>query len=143
MKMREFSCTGKITEKGQLSMYMGELNAFFSKHKGKRVIAKFYVAPMGTSEALKGYYFHVVVPSFRQALYETGVRKTDEQTEIWLREISPVTYESIIDISTGKYSNRIKEISELDNAELVEHIEHLKQIAAEEFNLYIEEPNAL
>ena len=43
-------------------MYMGELNEFFKGWKGSRIIARFIVAPHGSSEALKGYYFNYVVP---------------------------------------------------------------------------------
>ena len=68
---------------------------------------------------------------------------TDEQTETRLRELSPVMYEQTPDINTGKYETRLRTISELSNAELIEHIEHLKQIAAENYNLYIDDPRSI
>ena len=40
----------------------------------------------------------------------------------------------------GKYLRILRSVSDLDNSELIEHIETLKQIAAEEFSLYIEDP---
>ena len=143
MKKREITATGKIDNNGGLKMYMGELNQFFSMHKGSRIMARFIVASPGSSEALKGYYFNYVVPTFRTGIWEAGERLTDEQTETRLRELSPVMYEQTPDINTGKYETRLRTISELSNAELIEHIEHLKQIAAENYNLYIDDPRSI
>ena len=143
MKKREITATGKIDNNGGLKMYMGELNQFYSMHKGSRIIARFIVASPGSSEALKGYYFNYVVPTFRTGIWEAGERLTDEQTETRLRELSPVMYEQTPDINTGKYETRLRTISELSNAELIEHIEHLKQIAAENYNLYIDDPRSI
>lgn len=53
-----------INNNGGLAMYMGELNEFFKGWKGSRIIARFIVASPGSSEALKGYYFNYVVPTF-------------------------------------------------------------------------------
>lgn len=140
MKKREITATGTINNNGGLVMYMGEVNDFFRQHKGSRIIARFIVSKPGSSEALKGYYFNYVVPTFKQAIWESGERKTEEQTELFLRELSPIIYEQTPNIETGKYETRLRSISELSNAELVEHIETLKQIAATEFNCYIDDP---
>lgn len=143
MKKREITATGMINSKGGLQMYMGELNQFFSMHRGSRIIARFTVASPGSSEALKGYYFNYVVPTFRSGIWEAGERLTEEQTERRLRELSQVMYEQTPDINTGKYETRLRTIAELSNAELIEHIEHLKQIAAEEYNTFIDDPKTI
>lgn len=140
---KSFSLTGTINNKGRLLMYMDEINSFFALHKGCRVIANFHIASKGSSAALKGYYFNCVVPSFKSAFWENGERLTDEQTEKRLREMSPIMYEQNADLDTGKYNTRIKSVAELSNAELVEHIETLKQIAAEDFSIYIEDPKTI
>lgn len=124
-------------------MYMGELNAFFKEWKGARIIARFSVASPGSSEALKGYYFNYVVPTFKQAIWDSGERKTEEQTERFLRELSPVMYEQTPDVETGQYETRLREIRELSNAELIEHIDTLKQIAAEEYSVFIDDPRTI
>lgn len=124
-------------------MYMGELNAFFKEWKGARIVARFSVASPGSSEALKGYYFNYVVPTFKQAIWDFGERKTEEQTERFLRELSPVMYEQTPDVKTGRYETRLREIRELSNAELIEHIDTLKQIAAEEYSVFIDDPRTL
>lgn len=143
MKKREITATGMINNKGCLQMYMGELNQFFAMHRGNRIIARFTVASPGSSEALKGYYFNYVVPTFRSGIWDAGERLTEEQTERRLRELSPVMYEQTADIATGKYETRLRTIAELSNAELIEHIEHLKQIAAEEYSIYIDDPRSI
>jgi len=142
MRKREITATGMINNNGGLQMYFGELNQFFAMHKGSRIIARFTVASPGSSEALKGYYFNYVVPTFRSGIWEAGERLTEEQTERRLRELSPVMYEQIPNIETGEYETRLRKISELSNAELIEHIEHLKQIAAEEYSIFIDDPKS-
>ena len=124
-------------------MYMGELNEFFKGWKGSRIIARFIVASPGSSEALKGYYFNYVVPTFKHAIWEAGERLTEEQTERRLREFSPIMYEQTPNIDTGKYETRLRTIAELSNAELIEHIKFLKQLASEEYYLYIADPNEM
>ena len=143
MKKREITATGMINNNGGLQMYMGELNQFFAMHKGCRIIARFSLASPGSSEALKGYYFNCVVPTFRTGIWEAGERLTEEQTERRLREFSPVMHEQTPDINTGKYETRLRTIAELSNAELIEHIEFLKQLASEEYCLYIADPNEI
>lgn len=143
MKKREITATGTINNNGVLAMYMGELNEFFKGWKGSRIIARFIVASPGSSEALKGYYFNYVVPTFKHAIWEAGERLTEEQTERRLREFSPIMYEQTPNIDTGKYETRLRTIAELSNAELIEHIEFLKQLASEEYYLYIADPNEM
>ena len=143
MKKREITATGTINNNGGLAMYMGELNEFFKGWKGSRIIARFIVASPGSSEALKGYYFNYVVPTFKHAIWEAGERLTEEQTERRLREFSPIMYEQTPNIDTGKYETRLRTIAELSYAELIEHIEFLKQLASEEYYLYIADPNEM
>lgn len=143
MKKRKISVTGKIDNNGNLRMYMDELKQFFRMHKGCRVIAKFMIESQGSSEALKGYYYNCVVPSFQEGMWEAGERLTEEEAEIKMRELSPIMLEQEFNNNTGKCTTRLREISELSNAELVEYIDHLRQIAAEEFSIYIEDPQSI
>lgn len=143
MKRREITATGTINNNGGLAIYMGELKAFFKEWKGARIVARFSVASPGSSEALKGYYFNYVVPTFKQAIWDSGERKTEEHTERFLRELSPVMYEQTPDVETGQYETRLREIRELSNAELIEHIDTLKQIAAEEYSVFIDDPRTI
>lgn len=143
MKRRDISATGTINANGGLVMYMGELNAFFAQHKGERIVARFVVAPVGSSEALKGYYFHYVVPTILKGFWDTGDRKTEEQTERFLRDLSPLCHEETVNEETGEYNHRLREIRELSNSELIEHIDCIRQFAAEELNVYVDDPQTL
>ena len=143
MKRRKIAVTGTIDNNGNLRMYMDELKQFFKMHKGCRVIAKFMIESQGSSEALKGYYYNCVVPSFQEGMWDAGERLTEEDAEIKMRELSPIMLEQEYNEETGKYTTRLREISELSNAELVEYIDHLKQIAAEEYSIYIEDPQSI
>ena len=143
MKRRKIAVTGTIDNNGNLRMYMDELKQFFRMHKGCRVIVKFMVESLGSSEALKGYYYNCVVPSFQEGMWDAGERLTEEDAEIKMRELSPIMLEQEYNEETGKYTTRLREISELSNAELVEYIDHLKQIAAEEYSIYIEDPQSI
>ena len=143
MKRRKIAVTGTIDNNGNLRMYMDELKQFFRMHKGCRVIVKFMVESLGSSEALKGYYYNCVVPSFQEGMWDAGERLTEEDAEIKMRELSPIMLEQEFNEETGKYTTRLREISELSNAELVEYIDHLKQIAAEEYSIYIEDPQSI
>ena len=143
MKKREVTATGTINNNGGLAMYMGDVNDFFRQHKGSRIIARFVVSKPGSSEALKGYYFNYVVPTFKQAIWESGERKTEEQTELFLRELSPVMYAEKGNEDTGEYSHELRKIADLSNYELIEHIDFLKQLASEEYYFYIADPNEM
>lgn len=143
MKKREIAATGTINNNGGLAMYMGEVNDFFKSWKGSRIVARFIVASPGSSEALKGYYFNYVVPTFKQAIWESGERKTEEQTELFLRELSPVMYAEKVNEDTGEYSHELRTVADLSNAELIEHIDFLKQLASEEYYFYIADPNEM
>lgn len=143
MKVREITICGQVTSEGRVALYMQALNDFTKRWKNTRVVATFKVFNPGTSAALRGYYYNYVVPTMKRALWENGDRKTDEQTEAWLREMSPIMYHQEVDEITGRYTTTIREISNLDNAELIEHIETIKQLAAEDFNTYIDDPNTI
>ena len=143
MKQHEINIAGLVDKNGRLSMYMEELNDFTKKWKGMKVVATFRVYKPGTSAALRGYYYNAVVPTMKRAFWSSGERYTDEQTERILRRYSPIMHKQQADINTGKYSDELRKISDLDNSELIEHIETIKQLAAEQFSVYIEDPNTI
>ena len=143
MKQHEINVAGRVDSYGRLNMYMEELKEFTKKWKDSKVVATFRIYQPGTSAALRVYYFNAVVPTMKRAFWDAGERYTDEQTERILREYSPIMHQQQADPDTGKYNDEIREIKDLDNSELIEHIETIKQIAAEEFNVYIEDPNTI
>lgn len=143
MRKRQITATGKIDNVGRLNMYMEEIKDFFRQWKGRRIFARFTIVEPEGSDALRGYYYHCIVPQMQQAIWDAGERLTEEQTERRLRSLSPVMYIEQVDEQTGRYTYELKEIKDLSNAELVEHIDTIKQLAAEEYNLFIEDPRIL
>lgn len=139
----EIIVSGMVNKDGKLAMYMAELNDFMRKRKNEMVIARFKTYKKGSSSALRGYYFNYVVPRMKMALWQSGDRKTDSQTEEYLRSISPVTISQEANEETGDYRTEIRRISDLDNRELIEHIEFIKQMAAEEYSVYIDDPSSI
>lgn len=140
MRKREIDASGKVTTEGKLALYMGEVNDFLRGWKNARIVVRFIVSNPETSEPLKAYYFHYIVPTMQRAIWESGDRKTESETEKFLRELSPIMQDQTPNIESGTYENRLRGICELSNAEFVEHIDILKQIAAEEYNTFIDDP---
>ena len=140
MKAREKSVFAKINNEGRL-MTPPDLREFLNQWKESRVVVRFEILSEKPSEALKGYYFHCVVPTMKTALWESGERKNEKETEQWLREMSPITKQCGWRDDT--WVATIRETAELNNAEFVEHIEFIRQMAAEEFAVYIEEPQTI
>lgn len=143
MKQRQINISGKVDKNGKLNMFMGELNEFLSQWKNSKLIVQFKVYQPGTSEAIRGYYFNKVVPDFRRAMWESGERLTEEQTEKQIRELCPIMWHELAEEKTGKYTAELREIADLDNQEMVNYIEHLKDIAAIEYNFFIDDPETL
>lgn len=141
MKQKKITIPGKVTKDGKLSIYMGELNEFMKNNAGRNIIAEFTVLEPSDSSSLRGYYFKYVVPQFQKGMCENGYRWSEEETEAYMRSICPITMGEVVDIETGEYRKDSVKVTDLSNSEFVEYIEFLKQFAAEEFSIYIEEPN--
>lgn len=132
---------GYATSKGGLNIYMEELTDFLSKWPGKKVMATFTILGSPASEAIKTYYRKGIVPQMRQALYMSeGTRKTDKQTDEYLREISPVATVEDWNENTNSWNHKILEIDEMTNPQLSRHIDFIKQLAAEEYQIFINDP---
>lgn len=141
MKNRKINVFGKINNEGRLMM-QPELTEFIRAWANSRVVATFEILPDNPSEALTGYYYHYVVPTMKAALWESGDRTNEKECEQWLRNTSPITnnYEWKNDFG---WARQVKEITDLSSAELVEHIEFIRQMAAEEYSIYIEDPQTI
>lgn len=139
--MIEFRFNGVITSTGKLAIsYQDEFTAFCKKHPGTSYVCILRVFEPKASEAIKGYYFNKVVPDFQRAFKQAGERLNILEVEERLRSMSPVMRSEGFD-RDGNYVHELKSARECSSAELAEHIEHLKQIAAEEFSFYIQDAN--
>lgn len=134
MKQTKISESGLIGADGKLRMPMDRVNAFFEAHKGERVVVRFESAERGSSELQLAYYFNYVIPTVQTALYETGDRKTERQVDLWLREQCAVC--------TSGWGD-LYEARQMSKTDFSEFLEWVKQFAAENLFVYIEDPKTL
>lgn len=134
MKADKISESGIITDNGQLRLPMDRLNAFFAANKGKRVVVRFEAAEPGSTEFQLAYYFNYIVPTIQTALWENGDRRTEKQVDLWLRQQCASCY--------NDYGGLL-EARQISKPDFSDFIEWLKQFAAENLYVYIEDPRTL
>ena len=163
MKTDKISESGRINESGQLLMPMDRLNAFFKANKGKRVVVRFEAAEPGSTAAQLAYYYNYIVPTIQKALYETGERMNEKQVDQWIRKQAAFVFEKVVpgtiipgetciendgtitrrrNVETIGYTET-RGIRDLSVAEMSDFLEWLKQFAAENLFVYIEDPRTL
>lgn len=119
--------TGVLSFGGALRMPMDRVNEFFSQHKGQRVIATFEAVPKGTTTAMIAYYRAYVLPTVQAALWKLGERKSEKAVDEWLRSQYPMRVEG----------------TEMSPDEMADFLDWLKQFAAENLYVYIEDPRTI
>ena len=132
--MDKISEAGIINDKGQLRLPMERLNAFFAANKGKRIIVRFEAVVPGSTEAQLAYYFQYIVPTVQVALWETGERKTERQVDLWLRQQCGSCY--------NDYGGLL-EARQISKNDFSEFIDWIKQFAAENLYIYIEDARTI
>jgi len=136
MKKRKIQVVGSTDEAGKFFIYgMDEVNDFFKQFPNHRIIGEFNVFSEGTSESMIGLYYQYIVPEFQQAYVKLGERYTKEQVDEKLREMCVITKHEFN--NKGKWEHEIIKVEDLNNYELVEFLDELKQIGAEHFSLII------
>ena len=133
--MDKISESGLVGADGRLRMPMDRLNAFFAKHKGERVIVRFEAAAPGSTALQLAYYYNYIVPTVCAALLETGQRMTEDWTDRWLVSQFPGGFH---------YEGAEQHIArQLTKTQMSDFLEWLKQYAAENLYVYIEDPKTL
>lgn len=137
MNMNKISESGIITENGQLRLPMDRINAFFAANKGKRVVVRFEAAEPGSSELQLAYYYNYIVPTVSAALYEQGTRMSERAVDRWLVEQYPGEKDS------GISGFDVMEARQMDKRQMSDYLNWLKQFAAENLYVYIEDSRTL
>lgn len=141
--------TGVLSFGGALRMPMDRINEFFSQHKGQRVIATFEAVPKGTTAAMVAYYRAYVLPTVQAALWELGERKSEKAVDEWLRQQCPSIFETFIPPTEEQAKQgylgctETKGIQDLSVSEMSDFLDWLKQYAAENLYVYIEDPRTI
>ena len=136
MKANKISESGLIGQDGKLRMPMERLNQFFAEHKGQRIVMRIEAAEQCSSVAQIAYYYNYVLPTVRQALLEIGERKTEGQTDKWLIDMYPGEKDERI-LGLG---DNVKEARQMDKLQMFDFLDWLKEFAAENLYVYIEDP---
>ena len=136
MKADKISESGMITADGLLRMPMDRLKAFFADHKNQRVVVRFEAAAPGSTAAQQSYYYQYVLPTVQQAFRETGERMTEEMTE----RVLFLEYPGKPRTDDGTL---IEHGRQLNQTQMSDFLEWLKQYAAENLYVYIEDPRTL
>lgn len=135
----KISESGIIGADGKLRIPMDRLTPFLSANKGKRVIVRFEAAEHGSSELQRAYYYNYVIPCIVQALHEQGTRMSETFVDKWLvREYPGEKDERQIGIGTY-----VTEARHFSKEQMSDFLDWLKQYAAENFFVYIEDPKTL
>lgn len=131
MKTYKISECGRIDLKGNLLIPMDRVREFFRGNKGKRIIVKFECVEDAT-ELQIFYYEKYIVPTMCAALHENGVRLNQEKTDEYL--VFEYPGDSLTPMGTNARKGR-----ELNKAQMSDFIDWLKQYAAENYSVYIED----
>lgn len=149
MKAQKISESGLIGTDGRLRIPMERVNAWCAEHKGERVVIRFDAAAPGSSELQLAYYYNYIVPTIQTALYELGERMNEKKVDEWLRQQCPSIFETFIpptkeQAKQGYFGcTEIKGIRDLSVSEMSDYLDWLKQFAAENLYVYIEDPRTL
>lgn len=129
--MNRIAESGLIGMDGKLRLPMDRVNEFCARNVMKRVIVTFEAVEQGSTEAQLGYYNKYILPTVQSALKETGELKTEKQTDEWLRQQCAACYSG----------PDLLEVRQLDKKQMSEFIDWIKQFAAENLYVYIEDSN--
>lgn len=139
MKADKISESGIITDNGQLRLPMDRLNAFFAANKGKRVVVRFEAAESGSSKLQLAYYYNYIVPTVSAALYDQGTRMCERSVDEWLVG----QYPGEKDERLLGFGDDVKEARQMNIRQMFDFLDWLKQFAAENLYVYIEDPRTL
>lgn len=123
---------------GRLRLPMDRINAFCADNKGKRVIVRFETAEPCSTKLQQAYYYNYVVPTIKAALYAKGERFTEDGVDRWIINNYPLSKDLFTEDGVPKVIGK-----QLTISEMFDLLEWLKQFAAENLSVYIEDPRTL
>lgn len=130
MGTNTISESGRVNDNGQLLMPMDRLNAWFKENKGKRIVVRFEASEPGSTDAQQGYYYGYILPTLVDAYLKLGERK---RTDLLDNELV-LAYPGNDEITHARYFTK---------SQMSDFLEWLKQFAAENLYVYIEDPRTL
>ena len=125
--------SGFIGTDGKLHLPMDRLNAFFRANKGMRVTMRIEALQPGSTMAQLAYYYNYIVPTIQQAFAEQGTRMTNDQTDRMLVGEFPM------DVLKDNGEN-VEIGQEMNQSQMSEFLIWLREYAAENLFVYIDDP---
>ena len=139
MRADKISESGLIGKDGKLRLPMDRLNAWFASHPGERITVRFEAAPQHSTAAQTAYFYNYIVPTVANAFYEQGTRMSEKNVDKWLVSQYPGDKtEQVLGIGEP-----ITEAREFDKNQMSDFIDWIKQFAAEELSVYVEDSKTL
>ena len=123
---------------GRLRLPMDRINAYCAANKGKRVIVRFETAEPGSTKLQQAYYYNYVVPTIKAALYAKGERFTESGVDRWIINNYPLSKDLFTEDGAPKVIGK-----QLTISEMFDLLDWLKQFAAENLYVYIEDPRTI
>lgn len=128
--------SGLISTDGRMRLPMDRLNEFFAAHKGERIVIQIEAVPQHSTAAQQAYFYNYILPTIVQAYRENGYRYSDRDVERELMNLYPET----ITVDGHYIATRAAQLSQ---AQMSDFLEWLKQFAAENLSVYIEDPRVI
>lgn len=135
MKTTEIRESGIVDSDGRMRLPMDRLNAFFAAHKGERIVITVQAMQHGTSAAQRGYYYTYVLPTIVDAYRQYGNWLTPDDVDQQLVGLFPVS------CSTAEHP--VNRASDMTMEQMTEFLEWLKEFAAENLYVYVEDPKTI
>lgn len=140
MKNETMTVTGRVNSKGQLMIgNVAEMGEFFRQWPDHRVTMEVRVYPKGSTRSQRGYYWRKIVPDCRQKFWEMGDPVTLKETDMRLRMDSPICSRPH-NTEDGRVVEAVVPVESLSKFEMIQHIDHVRQYAAVNLGLHIEDP---
>ena len=138
MKLRQIVIDGTIDKSGNIKITeKPRMQAFAKKWSGRNVVITIDALPEEASKLQIARYYKRTVPDFQAGYKETtGESLTLQQADLELRKMSPVCIEEM-KLDEGIKFDRVKTVNELSKPELVEFIQHVEMLVAQEFGIVL------
>lgn len=145
MRRRDLIIYGQTNEQGGFMISnKQEMTEYFKDWKSSFFTMKIEVTKTTPlSIPLIVYYKKKVVPDMQRGMLLQGERLTLKEIDEKLRSISPITIKEEYNEESRKWESSVIDLEDLDNQQLVFFIEHIKDIAAQEYGVYIDDPSTI
>lgn len=134
MKQSEIVESGVVTAEGKLMLPMDRLGDFFLDHAGERLLVKITAFATASERAL-GYYHGYVIPTIRQALWDKGNRLSEDGVEDFIRKQTCYW-------GRDEHGAPIP-VDDMPAEDFYDYLEWLKEWAADELQVYVEDPRTI